>query len=176
MRGSESEGTNPRGPDRRVRPVSPPAVPTGSIALEVFYTGLDTQVLAVNVPAGGVVTRDVSLSNASLYASQDPTVKLDAFTVAASKDTDGSSIAINDQRFAPNIKNVVSTDAHGEVMGGNIERVLKFVPGIDTGGGAFEPGGISVRGFDASMTLVTNERRPDGELGRRPHVVTLEQD
>jgi len=151
-----------------------PNVPAGSIALEVFYTGLDVQVLAVNVPAGGAVTRDVGLNNASLYAAQDPTVKLDAFTVAASKDTDGSSIAINDQRFAPNIKNVVSTDAHGEVMGGNIGEFLKFVPGIDTGGGAFEPGGISVRGFDSSMTLVTNDGAPMANSGG-DRTFTLEQ-
>ena len=151
-----------------------PNVPAGSIALEVFYTGLDVKVLAVNVPAGGAVTRDVGLNNASLYAAQDPTVKLDAFTVAASKDTDGSSIAINDQRFAPNIKNVVSTDAHGEVMGGNIGEFLKFVPGIDTGGGAFEPGGISVRGFDSSMTLVTNDGAPMANSGG-DRTFTLEQ-
>ena len=151
-----------------------PNVPAGSIALEVFYTGLDVKVLAVSVPAGGAVTRDVGLNNASLYAAQDPTVKLDAFTVAASKDTDGSSIAINDQRFAPNIKNVVSTDAHGEVMGGNIGEFLKFVPGIDTGGGAFEPGGISVRGFDSSMTLVTNDGAPMANSGG-DRTFTLEQ-
>ena len=95
-------------------------VPSGPVVLEVYYTGLDPQTVSVNVPAGGNVTQDVSLTNSSLFGTQDPTVRLDAFTVAASKETDNASIAINDQRFAPNIKNVVSTDSHGEVMGGNI--------------------------------------------------------
>lgn len=151
-----------------------PNVPAGPAVVEVFYTGLDVQQVTVSVPAGGTVTRDVSLTNASLFTSQDPTVKLDAFTVNATKETDGSAIAINDQRFAPNIKNVVSTDAHGEVMGGNIGEFLKFVPGIDTGGGAFEPGGISVRGFDSSMTLVTNDGAPMANSGG-DRTFTLEQ-
>ena len=59
-------------------------------------------------------------------------------------------------------------------MGGNIGEFLKFVPGIDTGGGAFEPGGISVRGFDSSMTLVTNDGAPMANSGG-DRTFTLEQ-
>jgi TonB-dependent receptor len=149
-------------------------VPSGGVAVEVFYTGLDVQTLAVTVPAGGTVTRDVGLTSAALFSSRDPAVQLDAFTVNATKETDGSAIAINDQRFAPNIKNVVSTDAHGEVMGGNIGEFLKFLPGIDTGGGAFEPGSIAVRGFSPSMTLVTNDGAPMANSGG-DRTFTLEQ-
>jgi len=149
-------------------------VPSGTAVIEVFYTGLDVQQASVNVSAGATTVRDFSLRSAALFAAQDPTVKLDAFTVTATKETDGASIAINDQRFAPNIKNVVSTDAHGEVMGGNIGEFLKFVPGIDTGGGAFEPGAISVRGFSSAMTLVTNDGAPMANSGT-DRAFTLEQ-
>jgi hypothetical protein len=57
-------------------------------------------------------------------------VKLDAFVVATGRETDGAAIAINEQRFAPNIKNVVSADALGDVMDGNVGEFLKFMPGI----------------------------------------------
>lgn len=149
-------------------------VPSGSVVLEIYYTGLDPQQVTVTVPAGGSVARDVGLTNAALYGVADSTVRLDAFSVTATKDTDDRTIAINDQRFAPNIKNVVSTDSHGEVMGGNIGEFLKFVPGIDTGGGGFEPGAISVRGFSSGMTLVTNDGAPMANSGG-DRAFTLEQ-
>jgi len=149
-------------------------VPSGPVVLEVYYTGLDPQQISINVPAGGSITRDVDLTNAALFGAQGSTVRLDPFTVAASKETDSAAIAINDQRFAPNIKNVVSTDSHGEVMGGNIGEFLKFVPGLDTGGGAFEPGSISVRGFSSNMTLVTNDGAPMANSGGG-RAFTLEQ-
>lgn len=149
-------------------------VPSGSAVLEVFYTGLDVQQVPVQVSAGGSVTRDVSLTSAALFTSRDPTVKLDPFTVTATKETDGASIAINDQRFAPNIKNVVSTDTHGEVMGGNLGEFLKFLPGLDTGGGQFEPAEISVRGFSGGMTQVTNDGAPMANSGT-DRGFTLEQ-
>ena len=149
-------------------------VPSGPAIIEVYYTGLDPQQISVTVPVGGSVTQDFGLTNAALFGAKDSTVKLDAFTVAATRETDSASIAINDQRFAPNIKNVVSTDSHGEVMGGNIGEFLKFVPGIDTGGAGFEPGSISVRGFDAAMTLVTNDGAPMANSGG-DRTFTLEQ-
>lgn len=37
--------------------------PAGEIVLEIFYTGLDPQTVALNVPAGQRVERDVQLNN-----------------------------------------------------------------------------------------------------------------
>lgn len=148
--------------------------PAGSAALEVFYTGLDPQVIPLQVAAGQTVKQDVGLTNLALFGAKDATVRLDPFLVAAAKETDSAAIAINDQRFAPNLKNVVSTDSHGEVMGGNIGEFLKYVPGLNTGGSGFEPGSISVRGFDASMTLVTNDGAPMANSGG-DRTFTLEQ-
>ncbi|MEI6467140.1 MAG: TonB-dependent receptor plug domain-containing protein, partial [Verrucomicrobiota bacterium] len=148
--------------------------PAGPTVLEVFYTGLDPQRVALQVTAGQTVTQDIGLTNQALFGVKDAAVRLDPFLVAATKETDSAAIAINDQRFAPNLKNVVSTDSMGEVMGGNIGEFLKFVPGIDTGGGAFEPGAISVRGFSASMTLVTSDGAPMANSGG-DRTFTLEQ-
>ena len=80
------------------------------MVLAVFFTGLDPQEISLTVVAGRDLERDVSLTNAARYGS-DGTVKLDSFVVATSRETDGESIAINEQRFAPNIKNVIAADA-----------------------------------------------------------------
>jgi hypothetical protein len=37
-------------------------------------------------------------------------IKLDSLVVASSRETHREAIAINEQRFAPNIKNVVAAD------------------------------------------------------------------
>ena len=64
-------------------------------------------------------------------------VKLDEFIVSTSKEMDAAAIAINEQRFAPNVINVVSADEFGAVVEGNVGDFLKYLPGItvDTGGG-----------------------------------------
>jgi len=38
---------------------------------------------------------------------------------------------VGEQRFAPNIKNVVSADAHGDVAEGNVAEFMKYLPGVN---------------------------------------------
>jgi TonB-dependent receptor len=130
-------------------------VPSGPVTLEVFFTGLEPQRVSLTLPGGGSVTRDVSLASLTTPGQQD-TVQLDPFQVMASKDTDAESIAINEQRFAPNIKNVATTDAYGDVVGGNsISDFLKYMPGIQVSGEQFESESIFVRGFPANFTAIS---------------------
>ncbi len=115
-------------------------VPAGSARVRVFYTGAATQTVAIDVAAGAIVQRDFELQSGQSRASAGKpgeVVKLDQFVVSTSKEMDGAAIAINEQRFAPNIKNVVSADEFGAVVEGNVGDFLKFLPGItvDTGGG-----------------------------------------
>ncbi len=133
-------------------------VPAGPIVLEVFYTGLDLQQIPLTLSPGQTVRQDVALTNRALYGSGQEVVNLDPFVVASSKETDGSAIAINEQRFAPNIKNVVATDSFGDVVGGNnLADFLKFIPGVQTSSGQFEAESVNVRGFPAAMTVVTSD-------------------
>jgi len=130
-------------------------VPSGPVVLEVFFTGLEPQRVSLQLPAGGSVTRDVRLASVAAGGSQDA-VQLDPFQVMASRETDDESIAINEQRFAPNIKNVVRTDAYGDVVGGNsISDFLKYMPGIQVSGEQFESESVFVRGFPANFTAVS---------------------
>jgi len=101
--------------DYRLTGVTP-----GTVTLNVFSTGLAPQTASVAVAAGETVQRDFALAPAAGPVASSGTgpgsaVKLDAFVVASARETNASTIAINEQRFAPNIKTVLSTDALGDV-------------------------------------------------------------
>jgi TonB-dependent receptor len=133
-------------------------VPSGNVVLEAFYSGLDPQQVAVTVTAGKSVQRDVNLTNRANYGDKSSgVVKLDAFVLSTSKLTEGESLATNEQRFAANIKNVVATDAFGDVIEGNVAEFMRFMPGITIDYSDVMPLGVSVRGFDPSMTNVTTD-------------------
>ncbi len=129
-------------------------VPAGSATVRVFFTGFGTGTATVAVPAGGVVRRDFDLGG--------DVVQLANFVVSTSKEMAGAAIAINEQRFASNIVNVVSADEFGSVLESNPGDFLKYLPGItiDFIGGAarsISMGGvppeyvpITVGGFDVS--------------------------
>jgi len=138
-------------------------IPAGTARVRVFFTGLDVQTESVVVTASATVQRDFNLEAGARRA--DPgqaggVVKLSEFVVATSKEMDGAAIAINEQRFAPNIKNVVSADEFGAITDGNVGEFFKYLPGMNinvVGGEARQfsmngvPAGnvpISVGGFD----------------------------
>ena len=129
-------------------------VPAGTVTVKAFFTGLDVQSETVVVVPGATIRRDFTLDTG--------VVKLDDFVVSTSKEMAGAAIAINEQRFASNIVNVVSADEFGSVLESNPGDFLKYLPGItiDFIGGAARSvsiGGvpseyvpITVGGFDVS--------------------------
>ena len=129
-------------------------VPAGTVTVKAFFTGLDPQAEVITVAPGAVTPRDFNLGSSI--------VKLSEFVVTSSKEMDGAAIAINEQRFASNIVNVVSADEFGSVLESNPGDFLKYLPGItiDFIGGAarsISMGGvppeyvpITVAGFDIS--------------------------
>ncbi len=125
-------------------------VPAGPAMVRVFFTGLAPQTNPVQVAAGQVATVDFKLAPAP-----GDLVKLDAFVVAATKETNASAIAVNEQRFAPNIKSVVAADEFGTVTEGNVGEFLKFLPGVTLDYTAADARSVSVRGLPSSSTAVT---------------------
>jgi iron complex outermembrane recepter protein len=135
-------------------------VPAGPVVVEVFYTGLDPQQISIEVPVGGLIERNVDLTSVARYGHATEPLKLDSFIVATARETDGEAIAINEQRFAPNIKNVVPADALGDLMDGNVGEFLKFLPGVvpeydsESGGTVAS---VSVRGFPTNMAVISSD-------------------
>ncbi len=128
-------------------------VPAGAARVTAFYTGLPPQTAAVTVAVGQIVRLDVTLGAADKNAD-GTVVQLDAFRVVTSREMEGSALAINEQRFASSIKNVVSTDEYGNVAEGNAAEFIKFMPGVTidyTGGNARD---ISINGVPSAYVPV----------------------
>ncbi|MBL9210522.1 MAG: TonB-dependent receptor [Opitutaceae bacterium] len=137
-----------------------PAVPSGPVVLEVFYTDLDSQDVAVVIAPGGRLEQDVTLTSRSRYGADTGPINLNPYVVAQDRETDGKAIAINEQRFAPNIKNVMSTDSLGDVLSSSVGEFLKFMPGITAEYDNADIAAISVRGIGSGMTAVSVDGAP----------------
>ena len=130
-------------------------VPSGSVVLEVFYTGMAPQQITVNVTGAATIERDISLSGGARYRNDTEVIKLESLVVSSSREMDGAAIAINEQRFAPNVVNVVSADEFGVVPDGNIGEFLKMLPGITMDYRGGDPREISMNGVPAGYVPVT---------------------
>ena len=131
-------------------------VPPGPAVLEVFYTDLDPAEIPVQVPPGGSIEQAIDLTSIARYGS-NAAIKLDPFVVALDRETDAQAIATNEQRFAPNIKNVLATDALGDVLGNSVGEFLKFMPGVAVEYGGPDAISVSVRGISSSMITVASD-------------------
>ena len=134
-------------------------LPVGPATLEVFYTDLDAQEVGINVSGDGSLQQDFELTSKARYGD-NVAVKLDPFIIAADKETDAEAIAINEQRFAPNIKNVMATDSLGNVVGNAVGEFLKFIPGLTAEYGQETIFEISVRGIGGGLTSFTSNGAP----------------
>ncbi len=134
-----------------------PLVPAGERKLIIFYTGIGSQTELVAVSAGQTVQRDINLvggAGAAAKAAGD-VVQLEQFVISSSKEMDGAAIAINEQRFARNIMQVVSADEFGTIADGSIGEFMKFLPGMTsdyTGGDARR---VSINGAPADNVPIS---------------------
>lgn len=136
-------------------------VPAGAVRVEAFYTGLDTQVQAVTLAAGGAAETNFQLSSATRHGGTREVVRLDPFQIAATRETDIESIAINEQRFAPNLKVVISTESMGDALGGSAGDFLRFLPGVaGTFAGELETEAVQIRGFPSNYSVVSYDGVP----------------
>ncbi|MDO8542071.1 MAG: TonB-dependent receptor [Opitutaceae bacterium] len=128
-------------------------VPAGEVQLAVTFTGLQPQTAMVRIAAGEAATQDFNLTRIDA-GSDVGVVKLSEFVVASSREMNAADIAINEQRYAANIKNVVDADAFGDAGEGNLGEFIKFIPGVTVNYSSFDARSISVRGMPSSTTPV----------------------
>ena len=149
-------------------------VPAGAARVKVFYTGLPTETATVRVGAGQTAQHDFNL--AGFDQKPGDAVKLDKFVVSTSREMDGAAIAINEKRFASDIRNVIAADEFGPMADGNVGEILKTVPGVAldyVGGAAMNislngvPTGyvpVTMNGFPLASTTATAPTARDVEL------------
>ncbi|MEN9634315.1 MAG: hypothetical protein RL077_2719 [Verrucomicrobiota bacterium] len=132
-------------------------LPSGDAVLSVSYVGLAPQTTTVAVQAGKTVNRDFSL-NVGRPASGAPgeVVTLEAFTVEE-RQLSGQAVALQEQRTAPNIKNVLSLSEFGDMGEGNVGEYIKFIPGLDLAYNPTNPTTVAIRGMPASGTLIMSD-------------------
>ncbi len=129
-------------------------VPLGEARLTAFFTGLAPQSAVVVVTRDRAVRRDFELDRVGAARPEGATVQLGEFVVAAERETNAAALAINEQRFAANLKNVVSADAFGESTEGNLGEFVKYLPGIVPEITGHEARAISVRGLPSDYTPI----------------------
>ncbi|MBP8256949.1 MAG: TonB-dependent receptor [Opitutaceae bacterium] len=132
-------------------------IPAGNVRLRIFYTGYPPQFEALSVVSGQTTRREITLGEgaSTLAGATAPVIKLDAFTVSESREMEASAIAINEQRFASNIKQVVSTDEFGAIAEGNVGEFLRFLPGLLIDYNGVDARSVSIDGAPEQNTPVT---------------------
>jgi iron complex outermembrane recepter protein len=135
-------------------------LPAGTVTLRILYTGFVPEIATVNIAPGAATQRDFVLNSVSAKPGGDSVVKLDQFVVAQARETNAAAIALNEQRFAPNAKTVVSTDALGIVAENNIGEFAKFLPGVDVVTDQMNAVAIQLRGMPQAYTGISIDGEP----------------
>lgn len=150
-------------------------IPAGTVTLNVFFTGMSSAEATVEVIAGDTVVQDFTLLGENVARTPqdgEEGFELAEFEVSASDSFEtASEIAIQQERFSVNLKNVVSTDAYGLIAQGNVGEFVKYIPGVtigygggNTAGGTYASGAdantISIRGYSARETSITIDGIP----------------
>ncbi len=135
-------------------------VPAGEVQISVHYSEFVRQTKSITIAAGQVATADYALE--LMPADGLPggrAVELATFTVNERRLT-AQALALNEQKVAANIKNVVSFEEFGDMGEGNPGEFLKYVPGVSINYGPNIPQFASIRGMPANGTLVTVDGGP----------------
>src|SRR5687768_7688092 len=131
-------------------------VPAGPVKLRTFFTGYEEQTTTVMVSAGQTVQHAIVLgaSEAATDRTGGP-ITLSRYIVTEKQQMDGAAIAINEQRFAPNLKTVVAADEFGAASEGDVGELLKYLPGVSMDYLAGDARQVSLGGVDFNYTPIT---------------------
>ncbi|WP_221030885.1 TonB-dependent receptor [Actomonas aquatica] len=136
-----------------------PEVAAGSQTLQVEYVGLDEWRGSVTVRRAETVEVNVRLASEVL--------SMEAFTV--SEKARGQALAVNQQKTAAGIVNVVSEETFGNMIGGNIGYALQRLPGLTVNESEDgTPNGVNIRGLESKYNSfqIDGNRMPTSGTGR----------
>lgn len=127
-----------------------PGVAAGEVRLRVTYAGLEPQSATVRAAAGAATKRDfeLTLPRTQTTAGDPSVVKLENFVVESTT-LSAQAAAVNEQKYSPNIKNVVVLEEIGDLGDGNIGEYLKYTPGMSIVFGPQTAATASIRGMPA---------------------------
>ncbi len=129
-------------------------IPGGAKTISISYLGFETKKLDVNVASGEIVSVDTALE-----------VSVSATVNVSSPLLEGQAKALNQQKEATTISNVVSADQIGRFPDSNSAEATQRIPGVtierDQGEGRY----VQVRGTEARLNsmMIDGERVPSPE-------------
>ena len=136
-------------------------VPAGEATVVIAYLGHSDERARVTVTAGQPVTVDVKLAPAG-YSEM--------VQVRAEPIGEGQASALNQQRTALNITNIVSADQIGSFPDPNAAEAASRIPGVSIARDQGEGRYVLVRGTESRLNsmLIDGERipSPEGDLRR----------
>ncbi len=134
-------------------------LPSGDVEVEVSYIGFKKYTQTVSVPEGGVSEIEIKMSGDATELQN----------VVITGVLQGQQRALNQQKTADNIKNIVSADQIGRFPDPNVAEALQRVPAVnierDQGEGRY----VLVRGLAPQFTNINinGEQIPSPEAGVR---------
>ncbi len=133
-------------------------VPAGTARIKVRYPGLADGTASVEVTAGGSEDVEINLLSPGTKTGEgEKVIELEKFSVVEQREMSAQNMAINEQRTATNIKNVVAFDEYGYTTDGNLGEFLKHIPGVSVDYSASIPVGVSVRGMPSNTTNLLSD-------------------
>ncbi len=130
-------------------------VPVGVARVTASFSGMLAQTAQVTVAAGAESRHEFELAfGRAGVDGQAAVLVLDKFTVQAQELT-AQSIALQERKHAPNIKNVVAIE--NDMAEGNVGEFLKAIPGIAQDLNPQSPSFASIRGMPSSGTVITTD-------------------
>ncbi len=134
-------------------------LPSGNVEVEVSYIGFKKYTQTISVPDGGVSEIEIKMSGDATELQN----------VVITGVLQGQQRALNQQKTADNIKNIVSADQIGRFPDPNVAEALQRVPAVnierDQGEGRY----VLVRGLAPQFTNINinGEQIPSPEAGVR---------
>lgn len=132
-------------------------VPAGEARVTASYIGLTEATRPVSVAPGqpGRCDFELALPASGKPAQPGAVVTLDKVTVVEAREFSAQALALNEQRQAANIKNVVAADEYNGAAAGQLGDFLKFIPGVSAIYSGNLATDISVRGMPGFATGVS---------------------
>ncbi|NJL12333.1 MAG: TonB-dependent receptor [Microscillaceae bacterium] len=119
-------------------------VPMGTQVLVISYLGYREQEVSVQVNPGQLTQLNINLASEASVLGE----------IVVKGLIEGQEKALNQQRTADNIKNVISADLIGRFPDLNVAEALMRIPGINIERDRGEGGEVQLRGAPASFTTI----------------------
>lgn len=120
-------------------------IPSGNQTIRISYLGYATNERPITLDAGEVLTLDIELT--------DNFIELEGITVQGIRQ--GQARALNQQKTAANIKNIVASDLIGRFPDQNVADALRRVPAVSVQRDQGEARYVQIRGTNPNLSNIS---------------------